>query len=87
MSTPPLDFVSFPQPSPDRFEFSSRRRAPALRLLLKDVEHVHSFLKLHRIDRPKRIAPLIGDDLQHASAAETAQRLGIPVLPAALRDI
>jgi hypothetical protein len=87
MCTPPLDFFSFPQPAPDRFDLSSRRRAPALRLLLKGVEHVHSSLKLHRIHSPKRIAALIGDNLQHASAAETAQRLGIPVLPAALRDI
>ena len=50
-----------------------------LRLLLKDMQHIHGFLQFHRVDGSEGIASVIGYNFQYPSCT-TLQRLGIDML-------
>src|SRR5262245_43267509 len=75
----PADFDSLLQPLLDQFDIRRRRGDPALRLLLKRVQHEHAVSKPHRVHRAKGVAAMVRYNLQNARS-QALQRLGRHVL-------
>jgi len=82
----PADLDGLLQTLLDQFDIRLGRSDCALRLLLKRVQHEHAVGESNGLHGPKRVAPVVGDHLQH-SRAQPLQRLGRYVLLPALRQV
>ena len=75
------------QPQPHHVDVLPRRFAATSRLLLEAVQDVDRSKKPDSVDGAVRIAVKIIDNLQHAAATETFQRLRIRMFFAVLCDV
>src|ERR1035437_10853694 len=75
---------SGPEPSGDQFHVRASRFFALRRFLLKCVQHIDSTLKLHRIDLPVSVAPVVRDDFEN-SGTDPLPGLRAGVLPSKLR--
>lgn len=80
-----MQLLGIAKPLLDQLEIGLGRRYALLRLFLEGMQHIDDGFKAHRVDRSKRIAAKIVDDLNDARIARTVEDLRFAMPAAHLR--